>query len=234
MWEDLPTEIWREVVTRRQRYEELRKKLADGEVRTINDFVTLNLDLRQFAQDVIQNCEGPDFLMAFWQAIITITILYPTGGSGAFIFTALNILALVQKPLSECANSVLLPLAGAIIGLSFAWAGNAQALLQTSEIEDVADKAPGGLVEYAYVYQTAILLILIALVGWTIAGLSVFDSFWPAPARTRCYFAARASLFGLSSLALRERWHVVLGAQWMLLIRREIKRSKGDQEKRKQ
>ncbi len=88
----LPTEIWREVVARRQQYEEVRDKLAAGEVRAINDFITLNLDLRQFAQDVIQNCDGPDLLMAFWQAISSITILDPTGGSGAFIFAALNIL----------------------------------------------------------------------------------------------------------------------------------------------
>lgn len=93
----LPTEIWRETVARRQRYEEIRAKLAAGEVCEINDFITLNLDLRQFAQDVIQNCEGPDLLMAFWQAISSITVLDPTGGSGAFIFAALNIL----EPLYE-------------------------------------------------------------------------------------------------------------------------------------
>jgi hypothetical protein len=93
----LPTEIWREVVARRQRYEEVRHKLAHGEVREINDFITLNLDLRQFAQDVIGNCEGPDLLMAFWQAISSITVLDPTGGSGAFIFAALGIL----EPLYE-------------------------------------------------------------------------------------------------------------------------------------
>ncbi|HBJ85653.1 MAG TPA: SAM-dependent methyltransferase [Verrucomicrobiales bacterium] len=93
----LPTEIWREVVARRQRCEEVRKKLASGEVREVNDFITLNLDLRQFAQDVLQSCEGPDLLMAFWNAITTITVLDPTGGSGAFIFAALNIL----EPLYE-------------------------------------------------------------------------------------------------------------------------------------
>ena len=93
----LPTEIWREVIARRQRYEEVKKKLAAGEVSEVNDFITLNLDLRQFSQDVIQNCEGPDLLMAFWQAITTITVLDPTGGSGAFIFAALNIL----EPLYE-------------------------------------------------------------------------------------------------------------------------------------
>ena len=88
----MPTETGREAVARRQRYGAVRSKLAAGEVRDINDFITLNLDLRQFAQDVLQTCEGPDLLMAFWQSITGITVLDPTGGSGAFIFAALNIL----------------------------------------------------------------------------------------------------------------------------------------------
>ncbi len=93
----LPTEIWREVVARRKRCEELLAKLAGGEVRDINDLITLNLNIRQFAQDVIENCEGPELLRALWHAIIHITILDPTCGSGAFLFAALNIL----EPLYE-------------------------------------------------------------------------------------------------------------------------------------
>ncbi len=101
----LPTEIWREVVARRTRCEEVRQKLAAGEVRDINDLITLNLDIRQFAQDVIENpvlstaegCEGPDPLRALWHAIEHVTILDPTSGSGAFLFAALNIL----EPLYE-------------------------------------------------------------------------------------------------------------------------------------
>jgi len=106
----LPTEIWRETVTRRQRYEEVRGKLERGEVRSINDLITLNLDIRQFAQDVIERCESPDLLNAFWVAIAGrmpqnskeeikpgITVLDPTCGSGAFLFAALNIL----EPLYE-------------------------------------------------------------------------------------------------------------------------------------
>lgn len=93
----LPTEIWREVVARRTRYAEVRAKLAAGEVREINDLITLNLDIRQFAQDVIERCEGPDLLRAFWKAIEGVTVLDPTCGSGAFLFAALNIL----EPLYE-------------------------------------------------------------------------------------------------------------------------------------
>ena len=93
----LPTEIWREVVARRQRYETVRAKLANGEIHDINDLITYNLDIRQFAQDVIENCEGPELLRAFWKAITEVTILDPTCGSGAFLFAALNIL----EPLYE-------------------------------------------------------------------------------------------------------------------------------------
>jgi hypothetical protein len=88
----LPTETWREVVARRTRYEEIKTRLVAGEVRDINELVTLNLDIRQFAQDAIENCEGPDLLRAFWHAIEKVTILDPTCGSGAFLFAALNIL----------------------------------------------------------------------------------------------------------------------------------------------
>jgi hypothetical protein len=93
----LPTEIWREVVARRKRYQEVRKKLAGGELRDINDLITYNLDIRQFAQDVIENSEGPELLRAFYHAIEKVTVLDPTCGSGAFLFAALNIL----EPLYE-------------------------------------------------------------------------------------------------------------------------------------
>jgi hypothetical protein len=88
----LPTEIWREVVARRKRYEEVRSKLAAGEIRSINDLITYNLDIRQFAQDVIETCEGPELLRAFYKAIKNVSVLDPACGSGAFLFAALNIL----------------------------------------------------------------------------------------------------------------------------------------------
>ncbi|MGQ0592135.1 MAG: hypothetical protein ACT4QB_05650 [Gammaproteobacteria bacterium] len=91
------TETWREVIARRKRYGEVRNKLAAGEVHDINDLITLNLDIRQFAQDVIETCEGPDLLRAFWRAIENVMILDPTCGSGAFLFAALNILEPLYK-----------------------------------------------------------------------------------------------------------------------------------------
>ena len=96
----LPTEAWREVVARRRRYQEVRDKLAAGDVSDINDLITLNLDVEQFALDVIVQSEGPELLRAFLHSLYGnrdrsntgISVLDPTCGSGAFLFAALNIL----------------------------------------------------------------------------------------------------------------------------------------------
>ncbi|MGD9888447.1 MAG: hypothetical protein AB7S56_04165 [Halothiobacillaceae bacterium] len=106
----LPTETWREYVERRSRCLAVREKLAKGEVKSADELITLNLDIRQFMQDVIDTATSPDLLRAVWQAIVGrvperanekfrhgITILDPTCGSGAFLFAALGVL----EPLYE-------------------------------------------------------------------------------------------------------------------------------------
>lgn len=88
----LPTETWREVVARRQRHQEVRNRLAAGEVHDINDLITLNLDICRFAEDVIVQSEGPELVRAFFHALQRVSVLDPACGSGAFLFAALNIL----------------------------------------------------------------------------------------------------------------------------------------------
>ncbi|HWZ21792.1 MAG TPA: DNA methyltransferase, partial [Cytophagaceae bacterium] len=86
------TEIWREVVHRRNRYADVRIKIQHGEIAQINDFITYNLDIRQFAQDVIEDCTDAEFLKHFYKELTNVTILDPTCGSGAFLFAAMNML----------------------------------------------------------------------------------------------------------------------------------------------
>ena len=88
----LPTETWREHVARRQRYKDVRAKLMAGQITSINDLITYNLDIEKFAHDAIAASEGADLVRAFWKALETVSILDPTCGSGAFLFAALNIL----------------------------------------------------------------------------------------------------------------------------------------------
>jgi hypothetical protein len=107
----LPTEIWREVVARRQRCAEVRGKLASGTVRDVADLITYNLDIRQFAQDCIEN-GGSDFLLAVWNVLngtpegrLPMSVLDPTCGSGAFLFAALEILDPLYEACLDRMNS---------------------------------------------------------------------------------------------------------------------------------
>lgn len=93
----LPTEIWREVVDRRKRYTQIKEKIEKGEITQINDFITYNLNIRQFTQDIIDSHSDPDFVRHFYESLSNITIIDPTCGSGAFLFAAMNIL----EPLYE-------------------------------------------------------------------------------------------------------------------------------------
>ena len=93
----LPTEIWRETIERLQRYQTIKDKITNGEITEINDFITYNLDIRQFVQDLLAKTEDHLFVKHFYAQLQKVTILDPTCGSGAFLFAALNIL----EPLYE-------------------------------------------------------------------------------------------------------------------------------------
>ena len=103
----LPTETWREHIARRQHYEEVRAKLAGGEISSINDLITYNLDIEKFALDVIASSEGPELIRAFWKAATEVSILDPTCGSGAFLFAALNILEPIYTACLEAMQGLL-------------------------------------------------------------------------------------------------------------------------------
>ena len=93
----LSTEIWRETIERLQRCESILKKIREGEISHINDFITYNLDIRSFVYDLLRHTNDHLFVLHFYKALQNVTILDPTCGSGAFLFAAMNIL----EPLYE-------------------------------------------------------------------------------------------------------------------------------------
>ena len=88
----LPTEIWRETIQRRDRATAARARLLSGQVRSINELITLNLDLRQFLHDAIANAGNAEWVWACFESLRSLSILDPTCGSGAFLFAALRLL----------------------------------------------------------------------------------------------------------------------------------------------
>lgn len=93
----LPTEIWRETMERFSRYDDVCRHISSGSISTVNDFITLNLNIRQFAYDLLARTRDHRLVKHFYQELQRVTILDPTCGSGAFLFAAMNIL----EPLYE-------------------------------------------------------------------------------------------------------------------------------------
>ncbi|HJT58849.1 MAG TPA: DNA methyltransferase, partial [Ktedonobacteraceae bacterium] len=88
----LPGETWCEVIARRKQYEQIHCLLESGHISSIHQLVTYNLNMRQFALDVIEHCAQPALLLALYENLTQITVLDPTCGSGAFLLAALHIL----------------------------------------------------------------------------------------------------------------------------------------------
>jgi hypothetical protein len=86
-------ETWRQAITRCSRYREIKTRLTNSAITSINDLITENIDIYQFVYDTIATCVNPHLLLAFYESMQQATILDPTCGSGAFLIAALHVLA---------------------------------------------------------------------------------------------------------------------------------------------
>lgn len=97
----LSSETWREYLARRRHCLQIYDKLRGGTLQSIDDFTTFNLDIRQFAQDFIQECDSPTHLQRIYDITTKVRVLDPTCGSGAFLFQVLNVLEAIYEACLE-------------------------------------------------------------------------------------------------------------------------------------
>ncbi|GCE03008.1 Eco57I restriction-modification methylase domain-containing protein [Dictyobacter aurantiacus] len=88
----LPDETPREHLQRLQVYQHLYARLAAGHIRGIDDFITYNLRIHQFARDALRSLEDTTLLQDCYLQLQQMTILDPTCGSGAFLLAGLRTL----------------------------------------------------------------------------------------------------------------------------------------------
>lgn len=146
------------------------------------------------------------------------------------ICLGLLIACIVDQNLNVAASTALLPLAGILIGLTFAWAGNAQSLLMVPEIELLSKHHADGIEAYIYPFQLAILVILTALVIWLLVALNAFETPLKGLSdklsenwRNGINLCLEAALYAFASLIIRECWQVVVNCQNLLLTRKKVR-----------
>ncbi len=91
---------------RQMRYHDLYTQLSTGKIRDIDELITYNLDLRQFADDVIRNSHDSTFIATVYMQLTEMLILDPTCGTGAFLFAALATLAPLYTACIECMQEI--------------------------------------------------------------------------------------------------------------------------------
>ena len=139
-------------------------------------------------------------------------------------FVGVGVALLLPLEIGNVASAVLLPISGALVGLSFAWIGAAYTILQSREFEQLAKHNPGGLEVYAYQYQSAILVVLVTISAWGFAATGILDRTCPWACPGWLYTGTVATIFFLSSMALRECWQVVGLTQQVLIFRAKAAR----------
>lgn len=89
----LPGETWWEAERRRATYAHLIDRAERGEINSVDEAVSANLDLHSLATVVIDGIDSPTNAVDAWRILTSLKIVDPTCGSGAFLFAALKILA---------------------------------------------------------------------------------------------------------------------------------------------
>ncbi len=97
----LPGESVYETKQRLVYFQKLKHKLANGEIDSIQDLVTLNIDLELLASDIIDGLDTSQDVMRIWNILSSLKIVDPTCGSGAFLFAALNQLEILYSLLLD-------------------------------------------------------------------------------------------------------------------------------------
>ncbi len=99
----LPGETWVEMFHRRERYEQILRKMED--ISELNLVITYCLDARRLIRDAIEEAPNGASILKMWKGISETSVLDPTCGSGAFLFAALELLEESYLPIIETAES---------------------------------------------------------------------------------------------------------------------------------
>ena len=137
----------------------------------------------------------------------------------------------IKKSIIDISNICIIPILSVLIGITFAWIGNSHIVMMDSEVRPVLNEREGGLIEYLYIYQLAIFILLIVLIinilnvlGFhqTIKSIFKLNYFWSV----MLGFTYKSIIFALFSYSISIVWEIITAAQWLYVIKNEVYEAK--------
>lgn len=132
---------------------------------------------------------------------------------------------IIESPIKEVSKAILLPLMGVLIGLTFAWAGNAQGYIQSKEIIEISKHKKGGYIDYIFTYQLSILIVLLCTGLWLLPAIDIRElHLFTRPVHLKYLPVAgkiciKAFLYSMISISFHESWSVIKGVHYFLIGR---------------
>jgi hypothetical protein len=102
----LVAETWVETFHRRERVESLRARMAAGELQTVNQLITENLNGQLLLTDAIDRVTNPVAIAGLFRALTELAVFDPTCGSGAFLFAAMESLEDIYLHVVDAARAM--------------------------------------------------------------------------------------------------------------------------------
>ncbi len=103
----LPGERWRETLDRLKFVEEVAGRIRSGTVTSSAEAIDLNLDLTTLLVDWVASFSDANHIGHVWKTLITLNVLDPTCGSGAFLFAAMDVLEEIYEVTIRRASEIL-------------------------------------------------------------------------------------------------------------------------------
>jgi type I restriction-modification system DNA methylase subunit len=102
----LPEETWVETFSRREAVNRLISQNDSGKITEASGLISSNLNGLLLLLDAIEKMDDPKDLESLWIHISDLSVIDPTCGSGAFLFTALEVLELVYATILDRAEEL--------------------------------------------------------------------------------------------------------------------------------
>jgi hypothetical protein len=119
---------------------------------------------------------------------------------------------------SETARLLIIPLSASLVALTFAWSGNVSSILLSDNLVELLKKHDSSFYDITYTFQLASLVILLTICIWGVTALKPFDNLSNVP-----ILIIKTLCFSLTSCAIREGWHVILGVSSLTVLSRNAK-----------
>jgi hypothetical protein len=139
------------------------------------------------------------------------------------IIALLMIYLLPNTTLKDAGEKVIVPLSGVFVGMTFAWIGNAQAVVNSNGLDALILRSQSSLRDYVYIFLNSALIVLATLIMWGLAALGLHDQKLIIDFKFGI-IVWEFFYYLLTSIAVRECWSVIIGMQSLILFSKEAEK----------